>query len=311
MKDKPHHYSYYGLKVESFFAFPELTGMEFDKPDVVVCCSQQYENTGEKKKNIGLYVEGEASCLFVLEEKISIRVTSGTSIVVLCSTEHKHQPTWLRPYLLGPVFNALLHQRGILLFHASVVQKSPMCCAIVGQSGAGKSTTAAHLCADEDFQLIADDICALEFTAQHTYRILPSAPRLKLLPDAINRIVSYKDLFDNQPAESPKIAVKLEPQHTHSHTNLTAIFLLQENTEKKLTMIPQKGIKKAQSLLKNVMWTDYLNVLGKREKLFHECMQVAKVTTVYLLSFDKSIHSPRKIAGCIAAEAGSIKHSNE
>ena len=49
----------------------------------------------------------------------------------------------VRSYLLGVVFGALCHQRGITPLHASAIDVSDGCVAFVGASGAGKSTLIA------------------------------------------------------------------------------------------------------------------------------------------------------------------------
>lgn len=56
------------------------------------------------------------------------------------------------------------HVRGELSLHASVVARGDRALAIVGESGAGKSTAAAALCARHGFELLCDDISPLTFT---------------------------------------------------------------------------------------------------------------------------------------------------
>lgn len=58
----------------------------------------------------------------------------------------------------------LLHQRGRLVLHASVIHGSTGCIAIAGHSGAGKSTTLLA-CLDRGFRLVADDIASIAVNA--------------------------------------------------------------------------------------------------------------------------------------------------
>ncbi len=67
----------------------------------------------------------------------------------------------VRAYLLGAVFGALCHQRGITPLHASAIDVADGCVAFVGASGAGKSTLVAAL-ARRGHQIIADDECFLQ-----------------------------------------------------------------------------------------------------------------------------------------------------
>lgn len=54
----------------------------------------------------------------------------------------------------------LLHQRGRLVLHASVIQGATGCIAIAGHSGAGKSTTLLA-CLGRGFRMVADDIASI------------------------------------------------------------------------------------------------------------------------------------------------------
>src|SRR5262249_47037798 len=66
----------------------------------------------------------------------------------------------VRAYLLGAVFGALCHQRGITPLHASAIDVPGGCVAFVGPSGAGKSTLVATL-ARCGHEIITDDACFL------------------------------------------------------------------------------------------------------------------------------------------------------
>ncbi|MBT8216517.1 MAG: hypothetical protein KJO17_06695, partial [Acidimicrobiia bacterium] len=51
----------------------------------------------------------------------------------------------IRLFLLGSVFGAILHQRGLLPLHGSAVEVGDRCMIFVGVAGSGKSTVAAAL----------------------------------------------------------------------------------------------------------------------------------------------------------------------
>src|SRR6478672_1768998 len=67
----------------------------------------------------------------------------------------------VRAYLLGSVFGALCHQRGITSLHASAIDWADGCVVFVGESGAGKSTLVGAL-ALRGYEVIADDECFLQ-----------------------------------------------------------------------------------------------------------------------------------------------------
>jgi hypothetical protein len=93
----------------------------------------------------------------------------------------------LRLYLLGPVLGLLLHQRGLLVLHASAVALDGGVVAFLGQTGDGKSTTAAMLHA-RGCAVVADDVVAVDLGASGGPAALPGFPQLKLWPDAVTAL---------------------------------------------------------------------------------------------------------------------------
>src|SRR5207237_1442435 len=66
----------------------------------------------------------------------------------------------LRLFLLGPALALLLSQRGLLVLHASAVAVEGRAIAFLGESGQGKSTTAAAFLA-HGHTVVADDVLAV------------------------------------------------------------------------------------------------------------------------------------------------------
>lgn len=303
MNDK-NRYTYYGLMVLSEFVFPELRKSEFEFPDVIVCRGKITDSTLAEDKSVGLHYLSENRFVFKLEPDLLFEVRDGVSIIVEASIDHLNDPGFFRSYLLSPVFNALLHQRGVSLFHASVVAGADSCYAIVGQSGDGKSTTAAFLCNSGEFTLVADDVCAVDFVSEGNYVILPSAPRIKLLKDTADKLGIPSDKLSESGDEDRKKSFARSSPGIESHiSELGCIFILHPNNQNLFNAEEIFGIEKAQLLLNNMIWTEYLNYMGKRAKLFRECLKIAGSTQVYLLHFDKRDFTPEKVAALIKEKA--------
>jgi hypothetical protein len=88
--------------------------------------------------------------------------------------------------LLGCVLGRLLRMRGVTCLHASVVAVDSSAIAILGESGAGKSTTAAALAA-RGLPVLADDIAAL-IPNEKRFWVQSGYPRLRLWPNSVNAI---------------------------------------------------------------------------------------------------------------------------
>lgn len=107
-------------------------------------------------------------------------VRKGNEIIV--EPEPEVTPGLLCHFLLGVPLAMLLHQRGILVLHASAVAIDDEVVAFVGDSGQGKSTTTGAL-HKRGHDLITDDILAVDLTTEQAIA-LPSYPQMRLLPES-------------------------------------------------------------------------------------------------------------------------------
>ncbi|HYW22398.1 MAG TPA: serine/threonine protein kinase [Nodularia sp. (in: cyanobacteria)] len=108
--------------------------------------------------------------------------------------------TWTRSVLeevtallLGQVLGCVLRLRGTLCLHACVVKIGQHAVAIVGETGAGKSTTAAAL-AKEGYSILSDDIAVFKDDEQHWF-VQPGYPRIRLWPQTINALYGSESDF--------------------------------------------------------------------------------------------------------------------
>jgi hypothetical protein len=84
-------------------------------------------------------------------------------------------------YLLGPILGLVLRMRGITCLHSSAVAVDGTCIALVGASGAGKSSTAAAF-ARLGFAVLTDDVTPV-LEADGGFRVPPAYPRLRMWPE--------------------------------------------------------------------------------------------------------------------------------
>lgn len=296
---KKYCYSYYGLNIQSFFSFPELLEIESEKPDVVVSLGKVKKRYSQKRIPEGLHFDSTTCFVFKVGGGLMYQVSEGRSIVVEIPQDKGSDLESLRLYLLGPVFSALLHQRRITLFHASVVCKNSQCIAVAGKSGSGKSTMAAELCLKRGYFFLADDVCAIAFTEGSYYRILPSTPRIKILPDAMEGLHLGCDNFKRISENTGKFSIPVKDRLPDVDTRLKSFFMLKTNDNHEIEVFELKGMEKVKSLLKNSLWVDYSRWMGNQEYLFRECSSICQNVEVYLVNFDKKIHPPGLIADII------------
>ena len=90
-------------------------------------------------------------------------------------------------YLLGPVFGLMMRLRGVVCLHASAVAMNEQAVLFMGESGSGKSTTAAVLAA-QGCGLISDDIVPI-VPRDGAFYAVPAYPFLCLWPDSVNLLM--------------------------------------------------------------------------------------------------------------------------
>jgi hypothetical protein len=171
-------YSLFGMRVRSELPLPELfPASGSGEPDVIIRLGAI-----DEPPSPGIVEVVEDGLLFAIEEAGRYRVVNGREIVIdpIPGIPDRN----VRLYLLGSVFGALLHQRGLLPLHANAVQIDGKAVAFMGESGSGKSTLAAWF-HDLGFPIIADDVCVVRFDGGGRALALPGLPRLRLWQEAL------------------------------------------------------------------------------------------------------------------------------
>jgi hypothetical protein len=216
-------YSAYGLGIRSTLELPELFSPAGARADVRIRTRRAASSPHAPK---GAWGGGPPARL---PAERSVRVTPGEACLswnqigtfyVRGAREITIEPhpgveePLLRLALLGPVLALLLHQRGYLVLHASAVAREGSAIVFLGEKGAGKSTTAAALCAG-GYQLLADDLVALELTGADRPQVLPGYPQLKLWPSAAIALgddpASLPPLSAGQEKRSRRMADRFAP----------------------------------------------------------------------------------------------------
>ncbi len=106
-------------------------------------------------------------------------VVSGGTAIQVCSHPGVGAEL-LRLYLEGMMMAMILHQRGLCVLHASVIEVRGAAIACIGHIGAGKSSTAAALYA-RGHRILTDDNAAIRLTSGQPV-VTPGYPSIKLFP---------------------------------------------------------------------------------------------------------------------------------
>lgn len=187
----------------------------------------------------------------------------------------------LRLFLLGAAWGVLCYQRGILLLHASAVRVGQAALAFCGPSGAGKSSLAAALFA-RGMPLLSDDLCRVEFAANGSALVYPSAPRLKLWSDALARFQSDAPDKERDYFRAEKYQVPLSALQDFAPVPLRAIYLLQWGD---LQITPLRGIKTLHRLVQFATYREDVPLkLDIVSEYWARMAELARRVSVFLLS---------------------------
>ena len=117
---------------------------------------------------------------FAWLDRARLRVTD-REILVDSSDE-----AFARQCVVGPGLGVLLHRRGMLVLHGAAIDVGGRAVVLLGDKGAGKSTTAAALIA-RGHRLLTDDLVAL-VPDTSSPMVLPGPTQMKLWPEAVEAI---------------------------------------------------------------------------------------------------------------------------
>ncbi|MBE0696051.1 MAG: hypothetical protein IH586_03925, partial [Anaerolineaceae bacterium] len=113
--------------------------------------------------------------------QVGLALIRGGTEVVLDPAPGVHEDA-IRLFICGAILGVLLHQRGMTVLHASAVSIQGKVVAFIGDKSAGKSSTAAALCA-RGHPLVTDDLLAIHYDPSGKPFVLFSYPQLKIWPD--------------------------------------------------------------------------------------------------------------------------------
>ena len=271
------NYTAYGLVIQSEVALPELLDSAEERNDVTIRIGR-VDAVGPKptdQHNGFRHQSMSSGAYFCWEDTASFLVRKGSEIVV--DPKPGAEEAMIRVLLLGVVMAVLLHQRGLLVLHASAVVIDGGAVAFLGAKGWGKSTLAAAMYARGHLHL-ADDIVAIKANGTGSVSVLSGYPQLKLWPNAAASSLA------EDPDTLPRVAAKFEKRargtadrFSPTATSIRAVYALSEGAE------PQVRILKPQEAILQLIGNSYMTRFGDRlltgTAASHHLRQCARIAT--------------------------------
>jgi hypothetical protein len=174
----------------------------------------------------------------------------------------------VRSYLMGSIFAALCHQRGLLPLHGSAVAADGGAVAFLGASGAGKSSVAAFL-GRRGRRIVADDICLIDPAAPRERRVVPVAPWLKLWSTTLEALGEASGGFPRIFSDDDKYRVPLDQDA--SPVALSQLILLEREDTAKAMLERLTPVQALNALLDNTYQAWLVRATGQTETYFRRC----------------------------------------
>jgi len=239
-----YRYQVYGLRVSSALELPELIA----DSAVQFAADQQISDLVIRVASISIAKPTDATggenswaspreILLNFEEGGRFLVRNGREILVEPAVGV--QDIALRLFLLGPVLATLLHQRGLLVLHASAVAIGGLAVAFLAEKGKGKSTLAAafHV---RGHMLVADDIVPVGVDALSAPLTYPGFPQLKLFPEAAEQLGGQSEDLPRLLPDYDKRARRLTSPFPDGPLPLRALYVLSDGEAERIEPLPAR-----------------------------------------------------------------------
>lgn len=232
----PYHYRLYGLRLCADRALPPLPAVAPEPADVVLRLERELwpAPAAEPHYALGPFTSwraaGEAELRYSLSAgELAFRISEAGARIELAWGEGLN-PADAVPFLVGPGLGMALRLRGVICLHAATALSPAGAVAIMGESGAGKSTTVSALL-QAGWPLLCDDIAAVDAEAGR-FSVRPGYPALRVAAANTAPLAALAagiyPLWSDPEADEGRRYVDLEGTKAFKPTPapLAAIFLL-------------------------------------------------------------------------------------
>lgn len=188
----------------------------------------------------------------------------------------------VRLFLLGSVFGALFHQRGLLPLHGCALEIDGGAVIFMGTSGSGKSSLAGAL-NQKGYRVITDDVSVLAFSPGGRPVVHSSCRHLKLGPEVLRKMGKNPKAYPQVLSDLEKYYVPLGEGFCVRPKPVHRAYELATHDSRDFRVTPLRGIDKLTALITHSYRLDFLAGAARRKRYFEQCGQVAQQISVHRL----------------------------
>ena len=178
-------YTAYGLGIHSEISLPQLTPRAINQDVTILRGSVDRTKSENADREEFILRANHKEVCFFQQNVGACLVRDGREIIV--DVDSVANADFIPPFISVIPLAMLLHQRGLLILHASAIAVNGGVVAFLGKSGQGKSTTAGAL-HQLGYPIVTDDVLALDVSNPENITVLPSFPNLRLWPESVTSL---------------------------------------------------------------------------------------------------------------------------
>jgi hypothetical protein len=302
----PYSYHVFGLQVNSELELPELSVLENTGTlaglPVIVRLGAVLPLLGEKDVEAGAYYAEPGQVLYSFPDIGRFRIREGTEIVV--DPFPGVEVPALRLFILGICMATLLHQRKLLVLHASAVSVDGCAVLFLGGKGYGKSTIAATL-HERGHQVVTDDIAPISLERDGV-RMYTGFTQLKLWPEAAQALLGFGH------DELPRLYSQVEKRKYRPAGSITqeilpvgAVFVLEFGDD--LSIRELRSQEAFGQLLRHSFLFNMMQSTGGRPVHFQQCVELLRRMPLHVLRRPRDLSLLGRIATCVEEHVAGVK----
>jgi hypothetical protein len=208
----------------------------------------------------------------------------------------------LNTFLVGPILAVLLRQRGFLVLHASSVVVNDVAIAFIGNSGAGKSTTAQAF-HRQGHTVLTDDVMVVQLDGDRPM-VRPGYPLIKLWPESATATGYSPDSLPCIHGFSTKRSHQLTSGFGQTAFVLQRIYLLDQGDEHRIVSL--NASEACLALLRHSRATTLLTHPDFRSKNFRQCSWVAQNVSMAQFERKPALSELSELVKLVEADLQSI-----
>jgi hypothetical protein len=228
-------YTAYGLGIDSELPLPQLTPKTVNLNQDVTILRGSVDRRSENPNEDEFILRANHKEVCFLQQKVgACLVREGREIIV--DVDSIANEEFLSPFISVIPLAMLLHQRGLLILHASAIAINGGVVAFLGKSGQGKSTTAGAL-HQLGYPIVTDDVLALDLSNLENITVLPSFPNLRLWPESVTSLGHIPENLPQVYPNSQKRFRQVSDGFQQTPLPLKKIYVLEYATEREIEIL--------------------------------------------------------------------------